>query len=163
MPAVRADGSEFPVELSVSRIATEGAPLFTAYLRDITERKRVEEALHQSEERYALAVAGSNEGIFDWDLVSDRVYVSRRAQELFGLPPGELWRPRRDWRQILNFHPDDAPRLHDSIKAHIEGEHADLRRGVQDRPARRRRCAGSASAASRCAMHPARPTGWSAR
>jgi PAS domain S-box-containing protein len=121
MAAVRADGSEFLVELSVTRIATEGAPLFTAYLRDITERKRIEEALRQSEERYALAVAGSNEGIFDWDLINDRVYVSRRAQELFGLPPGDLWRPRRDWRHILNFHPDDAPRLHDSIKAHIEG------------------------------------------
>jgi PAS domain S-box-containing protein len=121
MPAVRADGSEFPVELSVTRIATEGAPLFTAYLRDITERMRIEEALRQSEERYALAVAGSNEGIFDWDLVSDRVYVSYRAQELFGLPRGELWRPRRDWRHILSFHPDDAPRLHASIKAHIEG------------------------------------------
>jgi PAS domain S-box-containing protein len=119
--AVRADGSEFLVELSVTRIATEGAPLFTAYLRDITERKRIEEALRQSEERYALVVAGSNEGIFDWDLVNDRVYVSRRAQELFGLPHGDLWRPRRDWRQILTFHPDDAPRLHDSIKAHIEG------------------------------------------
>jgi PAS domain S-box-containing protein len=121
MPAVRADGAEFPVELSVTRIATQGAPLFTAYLRDITARKRIEEALRQSEERYALAVAGSNEGIFDWDLVSDRVYVSYRAQELFGLPRGELWRPRRDWRHILTFHPDDAPRLHDSIKAHIEG------------------------------------------
>jgi PAS domain S-box-containing protein len=91
------------------------------FMHDVTERKRVEEALHQSEERYALAVAGSNEGIFDWDLVSDRVYVSYRAQELFGLPRGELWRPRRDWRHILSFHPDDAPRLHHSIKAHIEG------------------------------------------
>ena len=89
--------------------------------RNITERKRADEALRQSEERFALAVAGANEGIFDWDLVSDRVYVSYRAQELFGLPRGELWRPRRDWRHIVTFHPDDAPRLHDSIKAHIEG------------------------------------------
>jgi len=110
--------------------SASGAPMFDAegrfrgyqgVARDITERKRVEEALRQSEERYALAVAGSNEGIFDWDLVSDRAYVSYRAQELFGLPRGELWRPRRDWRHILAFHPEDAPRLHDAIKAHIEG------------------------------------------
>src|SRR5262249_23662800 len=46
MPAVRADGSEFPVELAISSTKLEGgAFLFTAYLRDITERKRAEEAL----------------------------------------------------------------------------------------------------------------------
>jgi PAS domain S-box-containing protein len=115
---------------TVRYLSISGAPIFDeqgnfrgyrGIGRNITERKRVEEALRQSEERYALAVAGSNEGIFDWDLVSDRVYVSYRAQELFGLPRGELWRPRRDWRHIVTFHPDDAPRLHDSIKAHIEG------------------------------------------
>jgi PAS domain S-box-containing protein len=111
-------------------VSISGAPIFDeegvfrgyqGIGRDITERRRVQEALRQSEERYVLAVGGSNEGIFDWDLVSDRVYVSHRALELFGLPRGELWRPRRDWRHILSFHPDDAPRLHDSIKAHIEG------------------------------------------
>src|SRR5207248_10149023 len=42
MQALRADGSEFPVELSVTRIPTDGPPMFTAYLRDITERKRAE-------------------------------------------------------------------------------------------------------------------------
>jgi PAS domain S-box-containing protein len=42
MPALRADGTEVPVELTVTRIATEGPPLFTAYLRDITDRKRAE-------------------------------------------------------------------------------------------------------------------------
>jgi len=42
MPALRADGTEFPVELTVTRIATEGPSLFTAYLRDITDRKRLE-------------------------------------------------------------------------------------------------------------------------
>jgi PAS domain S-box-containing protein len=42
MPARRADGTEFPVEVTITRIATEGPPLFTAYLRDITDRKRLE-------------------------------------------------------------------------------------------------------------------------
>ena len=39
LPALRADGTEFPVELAITRIPTDGPPLFTAYLRDITERK----------------------------------------------------------------------------------------------------------------------------
>jgi PAS domain S-box-containing protein len=42
MPALRADGTEFPVELAITRIPTNGAPAFTAYIRDITERKRTE-------------------------------------------------------------------------------------------------------------------------
>jgi PAS domain S-box-containing protein len=43
MPALRADGTEVPVELAVTRIASAGPPLFTAYLRDITDRKRLEQ------------------------------------------------------------------------------------------------------------------------
>ena len=49
MTAVRADGSEFPVELAITRIPLEGPPSFTGYLRDITERKRAEQELRRSE------------------------------------------------------------------------------------------------------------------
>ena len=43
LPALRADGSEFPVELTITRISTDGPPLFTAYLRDITEQSHAEQ------------------------------------------------------------------------------------------------------------------------
>ena len=43
MPAIRSDGSEFPVELAITRINEHGPPLFTGYVRDIGERKRAEE------------------------------------------------------------------------------------------------------------------------
>ena len=49
MTAIRADGSEFPVELAISRIPLDGPPSFTGYLRDITDRKRSEEKLRRSE------------------------------------------------------------------------------------------------------------------
>ena len=45
MTAMRADGSEFPIEIAITRIPLQGPPTFTAYLRDITERKQAEEAL----------------------------------------------------------------------------------------------------------------------
>jgi signal transduction histidine kinase len=48
---MRADGSEFPVELTVTRVPLEGPPTFTAYLRDITERKRAESDLLASRAR----------------------------------------------------------------------------------------------------------------
>jgi PAS domain S-box-containing protein len=55
MSALRADGSEFPVEITVTRIRTEGMPLFTGYLRDISEHKRTEEALRRTEEQFRQA------------------------------------------------------------------------------------------------------------
>ncbi|OAI41435.1 hypothetical protein AYO40_03225 [Planctomycetaceae bacterium SCGC AG-212-D15] len=51
MPGLRADGSEFPLDISVTRLPGEGPPLFTAFLRDITERKRNEEALKEADQR----------------------------------------------------------------------------------------------------------------
>ncbi|HMG23623.1 MAG TPA: ATP-binding protein, partial [Kofleriaceae bacterium] len=44
LPAIRRDGTEFPAEIAVVRIGTEGAPIFTGHIRDITERKRAAEA-----------------------------------------------------------------------------------------------------------------------
>ncbi|MEJ7638056.1 MAG: GAF domain-containing protein [Singulisphaera sp.] len=60
VPALRADGTEFPVELAVTRIPTDGPPLFTAYVRDITEPKRAEE---DRARRAAQAVLGSQIGV----------------------------------------------------------------------------------------------------
>jgi rsbT co-antagonist protein RsbR len=45
MPALRSDGTEFPVELSITRVLIENRVLFTAFLRDISEQKRAEETI----------------------------------------------------------------------------------------------------------------------
>ncbi len=90
---------------------------------DITERKRVEVALRESEERFALAVAGANEGIFDWEVAKDRVYMSARAQEIFGLVPGEPWRPRREWIALTARRtPGHLERAEAALLAHLRGE-----------------------------------------
>jgi PAS domain S-box-containing protein len=57
LSAVRADGSEFPVELTITRIPLDGPPSFTGYLRDMTERKRTQESLRRSEAALAQAQA----------------------------------------------------------------------------------------------------------
>jgi PAS domain S-box-containing protein len=51
LSAIRADATEFPIELTVIRIPIDGPPLFTAFLRDITERRQAEQALRDSENR----------------------------------------------------------------------------------------------------------------
>src|SRR4029077_5507325 len=62
--AMRSDGSEFPVELAITRLDAEGPPMFTGFIRDITERKRGEEALRQAEEKYRGIFENAVEGIF---------------------------------------------------------------------------------------------------
>ncbi len=91
----------------------------------LQERQRAAEALELSEERYELAVAGSNEGIFDWDLREDRLYLAPRTQELLGLQVGEAWRLRREWQRELPLHPDDVGALRRSLRAHLSGRTPD--------------------------------------
>ncbi len=98
---------------------------------DISERKRTQEALRESEqalreseERYQLAVDGANEGLWDWDLPSDMLYLSPRAQETLWIDPGEPRRPRREWIALTHYHPDDLPNVRDAIAAHLHGSTA---------------------------------------
>ncbi len=81
--AVRADGSEFPVELAISRIPLEGPPSFTGYLRDITERKRAEQELRRSEAFLAESQHLSRIGSFSWRVATDEITCSEQLYRIF--------------------------------------------------------------------------------
>jgi len=76
--ARRKDGSPVEVEVHGARTELGGKPAIIGTLLDVSERRRAERALRQSEERYALAERGANDGLWDWDLATDRVYFSPR-------------------------------------------------------------------------------------
>ena len=100
----------------------DGRPLRMAGASvDITERKRADEALQQSEQRFQLAIAGVNQGVWDWDLASDMVFMSARAQELFGRVPGPQMRPRREWIANWDYHAEDRIRIRHALSAYLRG------------------------------------------
>ncbi len=100
-----------------------GKPLRMAgSVSDVDARRRAEDALRQSEERYALAVAGSDDGVWDWDYASGLAFESTRARELQGLPLAPEVQPLADVVASLRVHPDDAPRRAEAVQAHLAGE-----------------------------------------
>jgi PAS domain S-box-containing protein len=80
-----------------------------------------EQALRESEERYALAMEGANEGHWDWHLASDRLFMSPKMKALAGLNVDAPVTTRTDLLARRNVHPDDLPRLHSAVNDHIGG------------------------------------------
>ena len=83
---------------------------------DITERKRTELALRDSEERLALAFAGAQEGIWDWNLETNHVVYSSRWKQMLGYADDEIEPHINAWERLV--HPADraiADRAHDSV------------------------------------------------
>lgn len=74
-------------------------------IRDITSRKTALEALKASEERYALAARAANDGLWDWNLPTNRIYFSSRWKSILGYNDGELDNHAHVWWDRL--HPDD--------------------------------------------------------
>ncbi len=97
MPAVCADGTEIPVELAITRIPQDGPPSFTGYLRDITERKRNEDALldtharlARSEERWRSVFENSAIGVALTDLNGRFIAANPVFQKMLGYTEQEL-------------------------------------------------------------------------
>jgi PAS domain S-box-containing protein len=83
---------------------------------DITEKKRTERALRESEERLQLAFAGAQEGIWDWDLESNAVVYSSRWKQMLGYGDDEIEPHISAWERLV--HPDDrkvADEAHDTV------------------------------------------------
>ncbi len=85
---------------------------------DITDRKRMEEALRASEEHYALAVQGSTDGLWDWNILSDEdYYLSPRWKELLGFQDHEL--PNVPDSFFSRLHPEDRSLVDAAVQAHL--------------------------------------------
>ncbi len=93
--------------------------MYDGLVSDITERKQAELALRQSQERLALVIQGSNDGIWDWNLSTNEVYYSPRWKSMLGYQEHEVENHFSAWERLL--HPDDRERALARLQACLSG------------------------------------------
>jgi PAS domain S-box-containing protein len=91
-------------------------------VRDITERKQMEEALRERTERYELVLAGAQSAIWDWDVPGRRVHFSARWKAMRGYSDDEIRDGEEDWS--AGIHPEDAARVFAALQDHLLGKTA---------------------------------------
>jgi PAS domain S-box-containing protein len=112
----RADGSSLSVEVS-AKILPDGR--WQGLVRDISERKRAEARLRESEKRLDLALRGADLGTWDWNVETGEVIFNARWAKMRGFLPEEV-RPHVDsWS--AGVHHEDRPRVQQALNEHFEG------------------------------------------
>lgn len=116
----RRDGTDLWTFISTNPIMDEKGAYLGALgmFTDITQRRGTEAALRDSEARYARAMKGTSEGLWDWNILTGEDYLSPRWKEMLGYQDEDLPNQLDTFRSLL--HPDDKPRVMAAVQAHLE-------------------------------------------
>ena len=112
-------GHEINVEVKVQVISYNNMTGLMNIVRDITERKKAEKALKESELRFSVAIEGTEAGIWDWDMVKNRVVYSKQWKAMLGYEEAEIENSFEGWKNL--WHPDDAQEIERSVTEHMNG------------------------------------------
>jgi len=90
------------------------------FAHDITDRKKTEKALRQSEEEFRLAMEVTNDALWDWNLNTNDVYRNPRHATMLGYEPHELTASQDEWEKRI--HPDDKQAVFQNLDEHLSGK-----------------------------------------
>jgi diguanylate cyclase (GGDEF)-like protein/PAS domain S-box-containing protein/putative nucleotidyltransferase with HDIG domain len=104
-------------EMNVTEIIWENEAVWLISLRDITSRKLAEDSIRASEERYVLATRGAQSGLWDWDLLNDRIYYCDEWKETLGIQCEPISASPQEW--FSRVHTDDIDGVKYAIDLHL--------------------------------------------
>ncbi|MBG7610487.1 MAG: SpoIIE family protein phosphatase, partial [Anaerolineae bacterium] len=117
---LRNDGTDFPMELTLSNWSIGGETYISGILRDVTDRKRLEERIKKSEERLKFALEGSNDGLWDWNIQTEVIYFSPRWETMLGYEPGEIEPKIGSWEKMVD--PEYLIPVNKLMEDHLAGK-----------------------------------------
>jgi PAS domain S-box-containing protein len=102
-----------------ARLVACGEDQVLSIVREVTEQRRAQAQLGDSEHRYALATAAGGVGVWDWTIETDRLYVDPVVLGILGHAPADATHRRVDWRDLA--HPQDQEIIRSSAYACVQG------------------------------------------
>ncbi|MBL0182252.1 MAG: PAS domain S-box protein [Chitinophagaceae bacterium] len=115
------DGTAMEVEIN-ARMLPDGRSL--AFVRDITERKRTEQAMQMALERYDILSKATSDTIWDWDIIHNRMHYNEGISKMFGHQITETGNIADWWKE--NIHPDDIKNVTDALEKAFKKERQNL-------------------------------------
>jgi len=112
------EGRLIPVEISTSVVQRAGEGIVLAFVRDITDRKRSDEKLRASEERFRTAAENLTDVVYDWD-IKEKIDWHGDIDGVMGYPPGGFPRTIKAWAATI--HPEDKDRVMAALEDHVKG------------------------------------------
>jgi len=112
------NGEPVPVEVCASMTTWKGKAAGMVTIRDITERKKSENILKESEARYQRAERGTSDGLWEWNIITGDNYFSPRWLEMLGYEDGDLLHHLDSFIELI--HPDDKSVVQQAVEDHLQ-------------------------------------------